>query len=97
MWFFSWGSLLSDKPRLLLAVPLFPGVLFTPPAEALEFAFFGKDAITIGTGPKAVATVIPRVVGIVQELSKFMKFVPTPALSLQGEGTLAIGGPNRRK
>ena len=83
------------KPRLLLAVALFLGVLFTPAAEALEFAFFGKDAITVGTGPAAVAIAISYVVGTMQELSKFGELVPTPTPSLPGEDTLAIGGPAR--
>lgn len=82
LWFFVRGRSYRPKPRLLLALTFFLGMLSTIPAAILEFAFIGEDVDRPGADLAAVASAMLFVVGPVEETSKFLAVRLGPYRSL---------------
>ena len=82
LWFFVRGRSYRPKPRLLLALTFFFGMLSTIPAALLEFAFLNESDVEPGADLATAATAMLFVVGPVEELSKFMAVRLGPFRSL---------------
>lgn len=72
LWFFVHGRSYRPKPRRLLVLAFFLGMLSTIPAAALEFAFLNDADIDVGADLATVAAAMLFVVGPVEETSKFL-------------------------
>ena len=82
LWFFVRGRAYRPKPRRLLAVAFFLGMLSTIPAAAIEFAVLNDVHIGAGAALATAAVAMLFVVGPVEELSKFMAVRLGPFRSL---------------
>ena len=82
LWFFVRGRSYRSKPRRLLAMAFFLGMLSTLPAAALEFAFLDDADLDIGADLASVAAGMLFVVGPVEEFSKFLAVRLGPYRSL---------------
>ena len=82
LWFFVRGRAYRPKPRRLLALAFFLGMLSTLPAAALEFAFLDDDDLDIGADLASVAAAMLFIVGPVEEFSKFLAVRLGPYRSL---------------
>lgn len=82
LWFFVRGRSYRPKPRRLLAVTFFLGMLSTIPPLVLNTAFISKDVWEGTADLGAVAAAMLFVVGPVEEMSKFLAVRLGPFRSL---------------
>ncbi len=82
LWFFVRGRAYRPKPRRLLALTFFYGMLSTVPAGILNTLFIGGDVLDGTADLATVAAAMLFVVGPVEEMSKFMAVRLGPFRSL---------------
>ena len=82
LWFFVRGRAYRPKPRRLLALAFFYGMLSTIPAGILNTLFIGDDLLDGAADLASVAAAMLFVVGPVEETSKFLAVRLGPYRSL---------------